>query len=70
MSDRIKGFMVMLETDLRTDDAEGVLEAIRHIRHVASVEPVVANIDDYMNRERVRRELVNTMLGALERKPQ
>lgn len=57
MSDRIKGFVVSLDKDYRDDDAAVILNAIRMVRGVASVEPCLASIDDHINRDRVRREL-------------
>jgi hypothetical protein len=68
MTDHIKGFIVTLDTDLRADDAEALRAAICHLRHVATVEPVVADVCDHMNRERVRQQLVFDMLKVLERK--
>lgn len=59
MTDRFKGFIVTLEDDMRSDDAQCVIDAIEMIKHVKSVKPVVANYDDHMNRERVRLELWN-----------
>lgn len=59
MTDRIKGFIVTLDDDMRSDDAEYVIHAIEMIKHVHSVKPVVSNFDDCMNRERVRLELWN-----------
>jgi hypothetical protein len=40
MSDSYVGFMVVLEHDLKDEDAEPVIDAIRHIRGVQQVEPV------------------------------
>ena len=56
MTDRLKGCVVTFERDIREDDAEKVLNAILMIRGVASVDVSVADADDHMNRERVRRE--------------
>ena len=45
MTDRHAGYVVALAKDIREDDAqEGVLNAIRMIKGVVSVEPVVADI--------------------------
>jgi hypothetical protein len=62
MSERYKGFVVTLDADIREDDAEGLVNAIRHIRGVASVEPVRADIaGDSMIRSRVRLEMVKDL---------
>jgi hypothetical protein len=41
MTDRITAYLVTLETPTREDDAEAVLTALRQIRGVAAVKPVV-----------------------------
>lgn len=48
MTDRIKGFTVVLETPIRKDDVEGIAKAIEKIRGVADVVPHVMTFDDYM----------------------
>ena len=57
MTDRYHAFTVVLERDIRSDDAEAVINAIRQLRHVLSVEPHVVDVEDWAARERVRREL-------------
>lgn len=57
MTDRIKGVYVAFEQDLRTDDVEPLLEAIKQLRGVLSVEPKVRSFNDWVAQERVRREL-------------
>jgi wobble nucleotide-excising tRNase len=68
MTDRLKGFIVTLERDIRDDDAEVIKQAIAAIRYVLSVAPVVADINDHMNRQRIRAELVEKLYAALEEK--
>lgn len=65
MTDRLKGFVVTLEQDTRVDDVDALLTAVRQLRGVAKVTPVVYNIDDEMNRQRVRFELEQKLWGAL-----
>jgi len=57
MTDRYKGLTVSLEKDTREDDAEYILNAIRMIRGVASVEGNVSTPEDHMNRQQVRAEI-------------
>lgn len=66
MTDRIKGFVVTLEQDMRDDDVQSVVDAIGMIRGVASCSPSVADIDDHMNRTRIRLEMRAKVLKALE----
>ena len=62
MTDRIKGFTVTLDRDIRIDDVEQILNAVRMISGVASVKTVVTNIDDHMARERVKSEIREKLL--------
>jgi hypothetical protein len=55
MTDRLKGLVVVLDKDIRVDDAEEIINAIRMIKGVADVQGSVANYEDYMNRSRVDR---------------
>jgi hypothetical protein len=57
MTDRIKGFTVTLENDIRIDDVEEIMRAIRMIRGIANIEPSVSTSDDQMNRQRIKYEL-------------
>lgn len=65
MTDRIKGFVVTLEKDLREDDAEATLTALRQIKGVLAVEPQLANIEDQLNRTRIRYELGKNILELI-----
>ena len=66
MTDRIKGLIVTLEQDLRADDAEELIKSIRLLRGIAAVRPSVAQVEDYLNRERVKHELRQQLRGILE----
>lgn len=57
MTDRIKGFTVTLEKDIRVDDVEMIIQSIQMIRGIANVEPSISTPDDHMNRERIKYEL-------------
>jgi len=57
MTDRVKGFTVTLEKDVRIDDVEVILIAFKMIKGVAQVEPSISTSDDHMNRERLKWEL-------------
>jgi HD superfamily phosphohydrolase YqeK len=41
VTDRICALTVTLDEDIRVDDVESLMSAIRHMRHVAKVSPVV-----------------------------
>jgi len=53
MTDRIKGFVVTLEQDMREDDVEAITNAIRMVRGVLDVARSVVDHDDHMNRVRI-----------------
>lgn len=57
MAERAKGFIVTLEKDIRIDDVEVIMQAIRMIRGIANVEPSIVTGEDYMNRQMVKHEL-------------
>lgn len=48
MTDRLKGVIVTFSKEIREDDAEETVNAIRMIKGVLSVRECVANADDYM----------------------
>lgn len=66
MTDRYKGFVVTLTDDMRDDDAQHVIDAIKMIKHVANVEPMVSDMADYLARERARRELIDQLWDVLK----
>lgn len=57
MTDRLKGVWVAFERDIRTDDVEPLIEAIKCLRGVLAVEPSIATSDDWWAISRVRQEL-------------
>lgn len=67
MTERFAGFIVTLETDLRSDDAEATIAALRQIKGVISVDPVPANIGYHFALERARHELKTKLWAALEK---
>jgi hypothetical protein len=66
MAQRLKAVLVSFDDDIREDDAEAVIQAIRMIRRVASVGPVPADIDDHLARQRARLELVAQLWDVLK----
>jgi hypothetical protein len=66
MSDRLSGVIVTFEKDMRDDDAQELITAIQCIRNVASVDPVVVNSSDWINRQQVRHELRMKLFKVLE----
>lgn len=66
MTDRHAGYLITLTNDIREGDAEAILTALRMVRGVQSVEPVLASpIDQQIARARadgVWRERIYKML--------
>ena len=65
MTDRIKGFTVILENDYRDDDSSEIMIALQNIRGVAKVVPSVSTPDDLMNRERIKSQLIKKLYEVL-----
>jgi hypothetical protein len=62
MTDRIKGFLVTFEKDVRDDQIELIRNAIGHIRNVQSVKPYVSGLEDHMLYERAISEIGQKLL--------
>lgn len=69
VTDRYNAVIVVLEDDIRDDDAVGLLTAIRQLRGVLSVMPHVANTSDHIAIERVRFELEGKLWKVLHPEP-
>lgn len=73
MTDRLVGCTVVFSRDFREDDAASLLDAIRQLRGVGEVMPVVSTALDALARARVRSELRNATIDAVvavfEREP-
>lgn len=66
MTDRVKGFTVMLAEDMRVDDAESLKQAIFNFRGVIAVEPIVAQGGEAIERERARLEILKTLIKMVK----
>jgi hypothetical protein len=52
MTDRYKGFLITLEKEIRSDDAESIINAIRMIKGVYQVKPYINKGEDWMMYEK------------------
>jgi hypothetical protein len=66
MSDRTVVLTVVLDRVYRVDDAQYVMDAIKMIRGVASVETNVANIETYAAYARARLDIEQRLWAALK----
>lgn len=62
MTDRVKGFTVVLDKDFRIDDVEVIQNAIAMIKGVNSVEPIIASADDFVVAQRTKSEITKKLL--------
>jgi hypothetical protein len=65
MTDRHNGYFVVLEQDIRLDDAKATIAAIKQIKGVLSVAPNVAGFDEHIAEMRVRTELGDQIMRVL-----
>ena len=65
MTIRHSGYVIILEKDIREDDAEDLIKLLRNIRGVAEVKPVAAGVEGIIAKEQARRELIDKIWKAL-----
>ena len=61
MTDRYSGLLITLDHNMRDDDAESLIQAIRHLRFVADVQPVEAGVNVFPETIRLRRQLAEQL---------
>ncbi|WP_437477233.1 hypothetical protein WME75_27865 [Sorangium sp. So ce1014] len=61
----IKGLVVHFRRDLDDHEAERMIDALKMFRGVTKVSPVGAGYEDDLNRERVKRDLLDEMRALL-----
>ena len=65
MTDRHAGYVVTLTDDIREDDAEAIINALRLIKGVVSVQPVAGDHQLVIAKERVREEYRAKLIALL-----
>lgn len=65
MTDRYNAYIVVLDRDIRSDDAEATIAAIKQIRGVLAVMPNVADPGDRIAEMRIRSELGDKIMRLL-----
>ena len=68
MTDRFNAFIVVLAKDIREDDAQATIKAIKQIKGVLRVTPHTAGIHETIAETRVRTELGNKLWEVLYEK--
>jgi hypothetical protein len=66
MTDRYNAFIVILERDIREDDAEDTITAIKQIRGVLKVVPNNADPTEAIARARAKQEIAEKIWEALK----
>ena len=66
MTDRFNCLTVVLDKDIREDDAVCIIDAIRMLKRVISVEGHVTDPSDYIAEERAKRELRKKIFDLLD----
>lgn len=66
MTDRHAAYIVTLDEDIREDDAEAIINALRMVKHVIGVEPVVASFEQRIAERRVSDEWRKRIYGMLD----
>lgn len=61
MSDRINGFVVVLDKDYKDEDIEATINAIKQIKGVVAVKPNIVTANDYIAKERIKIEIVKKL---------
>ncbi len=65
MTDRINSVIVVLEQDIRDDDAKSILDAILMVKGVLTVDPQVADIASHVAHRRVTNEILEKVIDLL-----
>jgi hypothetical protein len=66
MTDRLKGCWVSFTHDIRDDDAEALLSAIRQLRGVVGAEGEVSSSADWMARQHVKHEIRDRLVELIK----
>lgn len=65
MTDRLKGYNVILERDVREDDAEYIENALKMVKGVGQVVPLVSGAEDAMVARRTKWKLQDKIWQAI-----
>lgn len=65
MSDRHKGYIVTLEKDLKDEDSIKIIDALKLIKGVISVDPIVDDMNALIAESRARQDLGTKILKVI-----
>jgi len=69
MTDRFSGLLVVLDHDMRDDDAQPIVDAIKQLRGVVDVRGHVGGIEGAIAESRARRVLEDKLYEVLHPAP-
>jgi hypothetical protein len=65
MTDRVHSLAVVLERDIRIDDVQATINAIKQVKGVIDVTPEIADLNSHMAYARARTDLQSKLWKAL-----
>lgn len=65
MTDRYNALTVVLDRDVRSDDAESIISAIKMVKGVASVTPNVVDMTDHIAFVRAQSEIGRKIIEVI-----
>lgn len=66
MTDRVKGFTVTLSKEVRIDDFEWIMDAVKMIKGVGNVEPVINDGSEYITLMKRDKEIRDKLYGFIK----
>jgi hypothetical protein len=66
MTDRHAGYIVTLKDDIREDDADFILNAIRMIKGVVGVEPIISSAEIHLAQTRITEQTRMSLHRAVD----
>lgn len=65
MTDRHAGYVVVLKEDLREDDAQALIDALKMLKGVLTVEPIISGPDIIISTHRAKAEIERKLWKVL-----
>ncbi|PFI53869.1 hypothetical protein COM08_15230 [Bacillus wiedmannii] len=66
MGNRVNGLIVSLDSDIREEDVEVILNAIKMIKGVQDVGVNIVEHKDWLNRTKIRQQLQSKVYKAID----
>jgi uncharacterized protein (DUF885 family) len=65
VSEKVSGFVVVLDSDLKYEDAQATISALKRIRGVVSADPILTNVSQQIAQIRAERVIEEKLWRAL-----